>query len=249
MFCFHENVSLVLGMQESLRSFLLNVTQKLIENRITGKYRQFSHGSKQMFLMMLNNQNTEIENQLDLVTIKDKLTNNKYETYTEWRTDIDKVFARPLPASYSDKEKMKPFRSISNEYVLNKLLKEGQCLTTKDWAEKIVHLRRKIQETLDEPPINVQQFVPSLCNVKAVSQLSVLSQNEISAFMKAAEMCYSEEHHRNMLDIIKEEEPQLNWKSTELRFDINRLRLNTVYRLRDYMKNALKKEGKEYPEE
>ena len=138
---------------------------------------------------------------------------------------------------------------IANEFVLEKLLKQGNCLTMKDWAERIVKLRQKMQSVIDEPPVNIQQFVPSLCNIKAISQLKVLSQQEIDAFMKAAEMCYSEEHHRNMIDIIKEEEPSLDWKTKEFRFDINRLRLSTVYRLRDYMKDALQKEGKQYPEE
>ena len=234
-------------MQNNVRLFLLDVTQKLIENRITSKYKQYSQGSKQIFAMMLVNATQE--NQVDLLSIKDKLNNNKYQSYDEWRADINKVFARPLPASYADKEKMKPFRKIANEFVLEKLLKQGNCLTMKDWAERIVKLRQKMQSVIDEPPVNIQQFVPSLCNIKAISQLKVLSQQEIDAFMKAAEMCYSEEHHRNMIDIIKEEEPSLDWKTKEFRFDINRLRLSTVYRLRDYMKDALQKEGKQYPEE
>ena len=232
-------------MQENTRLFLLDVTKKLMENRITGKYRQFSHGSKQIFAMLLVNPTTET--QLDLLNIKDKLNNKKYQSYDEWRADINKVFAKPLPSSYADKEKMKPYRKLANEFVLERLLKEGNVLTTSEWANKIVKLRRKMQGILDEPPLNIQQFVPSLCNIKAISQLKVLSQQDIDAFMKAAEMCYSEEHHRNMIDIIKEEEPSLDWKTKEFRFDINRLRLGTVYRLMDYMKRALEKEGKQYP--
>lgn len=231
-------------MEEKNKQFLLNVTRELIKNKITGVYNKAPKtGGKQYFALLMLNNNTE--KKMNFTTIQENLENNKYESYDQWLADVNKVLS--TPPSTADKPKQSSFRMEANKFVVNKLLKDGYGLTVAGWADKVVKLRNKIKEITENPPLKVQQFAPLLFNTKTINDMHVLSQKEVSNFLKAAEMCYSEENHLNMLDIIREEEPELQWKQEDLTFDINRLKLTTIKKLQEYMARALKKKGLEYP--
>jgi hypothetical protein len=229
-------------MQEKVRFFLLGVTRELCTNKITARYRKPPPaGGKHAFAMMVKN---IPEKQLDLETIEENLKNNKYESYEQWRADVNKVIEAPIPQA--DK-RTRQYQDLANKYVLDKLLKKWPGLSLAKWADRVIELRRKIKEISEEPPVMIQHHVPTLFNLKAINEMRILSEKEISNFIKAAEMCYSEENHMNMIDIIKEEEPDLQLKTDDIVLDINRLRPTTVSKLQKYMEKTLKDKGLEYP--
>ena len=51
-----------------------------------------------------------------------------------------------------------------------------------------------------------------------------------------------------MIKIIDELQPEIDNGTMEIRLDVNKLNLNTVYTLREYMREALEKKGLKYPE-
>lgn len=222
----------------------------LLNHPITSKYRKLNGGGKgkgKLSMMMFSTQRVQ-EVTLDLETVKQRLDEGKYESYEQWRSDIDKVFASALPAHLDDKPNQKEFRKGAVQYIIEERLKNIKGLDMNNWATQIVELRKKIQRLMDEPPIYVQKLIPTLCNIKAINEMHVLTEHEIDCFIQASEKLYSETHHRNMINIIHDEEPNIEIKKDDVILDINRLRLTTVYKLIDYMKASLEQQGDKYPE-
>ncbi|EAX94593.1 hypothetical protein TVAG_135000 [Trichomonas vaginalis G3] len=222
---------------------------ELINHPITGKYKKLSSGGKGKgkLKLMFSTQRVQ-DDTLDLDTVKTKLDEGKYETLEMWKADIDKVFNTSLPSHLDDKPNMREFRKGAVQYILEEKLRNLETADMNSWAEKIIKIRRKMQSLAEDPPVYVQKCIPSLCNIKSFNEMNVLTQHEIDCFIQASEKLYSEQHHRNMLNIIHDEEPNLEIKQDNVILDINRLRLTTIYKLIEYMKDALEKQGDHYPE-
>jgi hypothetical protein len=103
---------------------------------------------------------------------------------------------------------------------------------------------------LTRPPGKARPFAPSVATVRSAKQAKApLQDRELFRFLQVAgEMLNSEQDQREMIKILTTAHPELETGSPDLQVDVTKLPSQTIFALRDYMRDALSRQGKRYAE-
>ena len=102
---------------------------------------------------------------------------------------------------------------------------------------------------MNKLPPKIKQFTDSLGTARFLRRNKNLpNEKEINNFIKATEMISDEKDQLEMIRLFKEKQPELDNGDLILNIDVASLNNATFNKLRDYVKLALEKQNKKYPE-
>jgi len=102
---------------------------------------------------------------------------------------------------------------------------------------------------MTQPPGKVKQFTPSLGTARTMKQATPFSNDrELQNFIIAGSMITSDDDHREMIRILSTQSPELDNGNSELFIDVAKLNVPTIQALKEFMRSALERQGKKYPE-
>ena len=102
---------------------------------------------------------------------------------------------------------------------------------------------------MTKPPPKVKQVAESLGSVRTMKTTQVMTEKELHNFLIATQMLTSDEHQRELINIVISSQPEMETGKTDLYIDATKLSLQTVTRLKEYMTEALEKQGLKYPDQ
>ena len=117
------------------------------------------------------------------------------------------------------------------------------------WCGQVYDLRTSVTELMTKPPPKVKQVAESLGSVRTMKTTQVMTEKELHNFLIATQMLTSDEHQRELINIVISSQPEMETGKTDLYIDATKLSLQTVTRLKEYMTEALEKQGLKYPDQ
>jgi len=187
-----------------------------------------------------------IEKPIDLSVIRQRLETKYYPNISSFCNDLENVWVC--------------FESISNESIhqiianecrrlLNKLRKHNELHDVPRWCGSVYKIRTSLTKVMSTPPEAVVKFVPALGKARPSKQnTSGMSEREMYNFLLAAESIKSDEHHREMIRILNDFQPEIDSSTTEVSININDLKPDAAEALKNYIRTIIEKEGGHYPE-
>jgi hypothetical protein len=195
-----------------------------------------------------------VTNPQDLNTIRKRLEEGKYETIQSWVDDVETVWTN-CDSYYS----LSSSRSNDRRYFIA-VTTEGRKIFAKEkslfdrlsignWCRSVYELRTEVTDFMTQPPGKVKQFTPTLGTARTMKQAAPFANDrDLQNFIVAGSMLTADEDHREMIKILCEQNPELDNGNPELFIDVTRLNPPTIQALKDFMKAALERQGKKYPE-
>lgn len=188
-----------------------------------------------------------ISNPQDLSTIKTQLIDKKYTSVQKWLDDVEAVWANA--EQYHGKDTPFAIAAAENRRLWGKIKKNIENSAIGKWCGDVYEYRTQITDIMTQPPSKVKQFTSSLGTARSMKQAQpTLSEKEIHNFILASSQLTTDDDYREMINIITEMQPELETGSQELDVDVSKLNINTINRLKEYIKSKLEKFGLKYPE-
>lgn len=188
-----------------------------------------------------------IKNPIDLGTIKERLQQNKYQTFDDFYADVDLVWKNA--ELYNEPETAVYFISTESRRVFNAICRKENLFVISSWCNEVYRLKKKLSDVIQSAPNKIKQHVNNLQNQKQPKQNNTLfTENEMINFVKASKMLPNEECQSDMIRIIDEHQPEIDTGLQTMNIDITNLSLQTMHALHDYMKSTLEHAGLKYPE-
>ena len=234
-------------MNELLRKRAIDVVDRLMSHPSTKPFLSFSLPNEQ------ENQNSpSTESNKSLNSIKQRLVDNKYAKLQAWLNDVEQCWAAlekknaENPTEDSQKELI---LAAENRRLFEKEKRAIDILTAHNWGNELVRLRGKIFELMIDPPPKIKTFASPFINSKNIkANQPSISEHELKCFVEASDLLTSDEDNNEIYRIVSEFQPDLITDSADLWFDVSKLNLQTFNALKNYIKSALEKAGKKYPE-
>ena len=178
-----------------------------------------------------------------------KLKKNHYNDLQDWYNDIENVWSS-AERFFEQNQQFEFLTAVSYQRSLFiKQRKQIDLCFFDSWKKEVYRLRTKFSDLLTTPPPKVRQEASSIIPSHVVKQNTpALTEKQVHQFVQAAEMLKNEEDQLAMIKIIDELQPEIDNGTMEIRLDVNKLNLNTIYTLREYMREALERHGQKYPE-
>jgi hypothetical protein len=194
-----------------------------------------------------------------LARIRRRIQSGFYASVQEWSDDLESIWSSFNASYHSEVEsslldaRMLPFFMVASAEARRLFAKERARLerrTVSSWCRQVFRARTQITELLALPPRRTRPFAPSTGTLRSFAQASgTLTDRELFRFLQVShEVLTSEHDQREMAKIVTAEHPELETGSAELHIDVTRLSPRTVSALREYMRGALARQGKQDPD-
>ena len=116
------------------------------------------------------------------------------------------------------------------------------------WCVELTRLRGKIMNIISSPPPKMKAYFLSQTSGHTQKQsYGLLTEREMHNFVLSSQMM-NEKEQDEIVQIMLEHQPELEVKGEDITMDVTKMKLDTVYSVRDYIKNELEKNGSKYPE-
>lgn len=228
-------------MNELLRKRAIMVMDKLMSHPSTAPFRTISENE---------NKSGSIA---DLNSIIQRLRENQYATLDIWTADVERCW------SHAERKRGK---DIDNQMIVYELMlaeenrrifeKERHILidllSPKNWGTEVVRLRTQIAKIMAIPPPKVLCDPSTCANLAKQEHVETFSEHELHCFVEASQKLETEEQNTELIQIIREMQPELLDASSNNMFDVSKLSVATFKVLRTYVKSELEKIGEKYPE-
>ncbi|OHS95062.1 hypothetical protein TRFO_38757 [Tritrichomonas foetus] len=96
-----------------------------------------------------------ILNPMDLSTVRSKLENNKYHSISEWKSDVQLIWANSK--TYNNSQSL---YGLTAQYLQDKFQKMTKSITDdeiSDWSKKLNNLQKKVKELMISAPTSLPQ--------------------------------------------------------------------------------------------
>jgi hypothetical protein len=164
-----------------------------------------------------------IKSPMDFTTISASLASHKYQTVTDWRSDINLVFDN-AHRYYRDGLIVKLGQAIQAVFEKS-YAKEFDYLTVEDWWRKVMKLSHRVQQ------------------LSSLTSQFPVSKKELKAFIKAAGKLTKPEDHERLLTLLKKEEPEMSFGTGEVNVDLRLLKPSTIRLAHAFIRESLAAEG------
>ena len=229
-------------MDEMLQNAAVNVMKKLLEHPLTIIFLepiQLSEGDSKT-------SEKPTTNPIDLTSIQTHLLNREYTTPQKWIDDVECVWSN-AELNYSNNVHL---TTIAKECrrLFNKIKREIDALMLGTWCVELTRLRGKIMNIISSPPPKMKAYFLSQTSGHTQTQsYGLLTEREMHNFVLSSQMM-NEKEQDEIVQIMLEHQPELEVKGEDITMDVTKMKLDTVYSVRDYIKNELEKNGSKYPE-
>jgi hypothetical protein len=120
-----------------------------------------------------------------------------------------------------------------------------------NWSRALYELRTEVTDLMTRPPGKIKQFTPSLGTVRTMKPpASAIGDRELAQLVAVANDLTSDEDQEEMIRIITAGQPELadgaaDAPAREIVVDVMKLNPTTIQALKEFMKKALERQGKE----
>jgi hypothetical protein len=199
-----------------------------------------------------------IPNPRNLDAIRQSLEEGKYHQIQEWFDDVELVWTNC--DSYYSADSSKQFTTPSDRKYFSVVTTELRRIFAKEkriftqfaignWSHTIYELRTEVTDLMTQLPDKLKQFTSSLGKARTIKQsISTINEKELNILARIANGLTSVEDQKEMIRIVTANQPELDTGEQELRVDITKLSIPTIQTLKEFMKNALQRQGEKYPE-
>lgn len=196
-----------------------------------------------LYITDMFDENTSVPSLIDLHAIKQKLKGREYQTFDEWLADIESVWTNV--ETYSNNALLSSIATDCRK-IFSKIRRNFSISTLSHWRKEVYRLRTRVYDLMGQPPARVKQYAASLGAANTMKQnMPPFTEKEIHAFLASAELMTPEDNSE-MLKIIDEMQPEMDPGTMEIFLDVSKINVQTIYALREYMKQALEKRGEKY---
>ena len=188
-----------------------------------------------------------IQNPKHLKEIYDNLEKKKYKHIKEWYDDVETVWSNA--ELFHGKNTAFGIAAAENRKIFQKEKVLFEESNTQVWCKNVYDTRTYLTDMMNNLPPKIKQFTDSLGTARFLRRNKNLpNEKEINNFIKATEMISDEKDQLEMIRLFKEKQPELDNGDLILNIDVASLNNATFNKLRDYVKLALEKQNKKYPE-
>lgn len=187
---------------------------------------------------------------IDLKKIKEKVDSKEYNEVHEIIGDLEKM--REFIKTHN-KRKDENIRNCT-EYVFELFIKQllKKKLAPKEyWARNLNNTKYNLTELMTVKLHNTKykSLAPSKSSINVIPQKAHnFSDREIQSFIKAFEMLQGDDHHKEMIRLLNEYQPDVDIGEKDIKVDVTRLATETFEAIRHYMRSAITAMGQEYPD-
>jgi hypothetical protein len=196
---------------------------------------------------------------MTLTAIRARLWSDSYERVQDWFDDVDSVWAhyfsysRPGAGDNTDLGAIRGVIGIASDEGRRIFSKEKARFgppAVKGWCDEVYRLRTSLTEMLAQPDGKGKLPAPSVATLRTAKRASaVMTDRELHRFIQiGTEVLSGEQDQREMIRILTTEQPELESGKMEIHVDVTKLPEKTILALKNYMKSALERQGKKYPE-
>lgn len=227
-------------MNEEEKHHAIKIMDKLMEHPITKIYYQIKSAE--------NSENEVSPHTPNLIQIKSTLQDGEI-SFSEWVSQVNSVFQDE--SNFTDKQKKyHPIISKECKTIFEKLLKQLNNDSVKDWCSNIYRFHSEQIKLASHPPRSLFSIANQLDAFKKIDseRLIPVSNAEIKAFQQALTLVQSDDINQGLVNIVTELQPEIKPSNTnQLKIELYKLDLTTFCVMRDYLKAELEKQGDHYP--
>lgn len=188
-----------------------------------------------------------VKNPKYLKEILSNLEERKYKQISEWFDDVETVWSNA--ELFHGKDSPFGFAAAENRRIFKKEKCLFEQLSTPMWCKKVYDTRTYLTDLMNKLPAKIRQLTDSLGSARHLKKnKNALNEKEINNFIKATEMISDEKDQLEMIRLFKEKQPELDNGDLILNLNVASLNHSTFNKLRDYVKLALERQNKKYPE-
>ena len=183
-----------------------------------------------------------------LPSVLTRLTDNQYDSIDAWAKDIDSVWENALQRA-PDQPNVANIVNLCRKLTL-KARRRVDALGVSGWFSQLAAVRRKQLRLAASSPDVVRRVVGDAPDFRAMEGLDFLSEGpmtekRLKEFMLDTNSVESETQLAEMLYIVKDRQPEIDCRGTEVWIDLTKLKYQTIWALDEYMKGALADKGSE----
>ncbi|OHT09652.1 Bromodomain containing protein [Tritrichomonas foetus] len=187
-----------------------------------------------------------VKKPIDISTVIENIEANNYRSLKECVDDVELV--------WNNAEKFYGKKSqiwlLANEVknIFKKLYRPLYVRTIHGYCDESYRLRTKIEKLiLTSPYISSNGEIPNLTDDKRGLIKQLAPEEEMQSLITACEMLTDKEDHQEIKAIIEARQPELIHPGKKTVIMTTQLNPATFREIKNYVKNALKKQGLEYP--
>ena len=184
---------------------------------------------------------------IDLEEVRFNVMNNKYRAVSQMCNDLERIWREMEERNHNSQIAIK----IANECrrLLGKLRAQYDSSVLSQWCNTVYKIRSNLTNEMTQPPAAVTQVIPAIGKARPTKlNPTGMSERETYNFLLAADMITKVEDHREMIKIVNQLQPELESSTMEVNLNVNDLTAQTAQALKNYMRTALERDGKTYPE-
>lgn len=178
-----------------------------------------------------------IKKPMDLGTIRQKIDLGQYKTVHEWRQDMELIWSNSLKYNAKlpfmvaiTKDLRENFRELSNEL---------SDFPETDWYTRLKRLENELHELMENAPEkykarerHTKKLPPLSDEQKSKRKVKPPTQEEIQRLTRDIHNINNEEHLRQIVQVICDNENNYNDKKELLEVNMNNIHIQTFYDLR-----------------
>ena len=188
-----------------------------------------------------------IHNPQDLSTITARLEAGEYKTAQSWLDDVETVWANA--ETFHGHNSMMSVLAREGRRLFEKYIARFHIASPGTWCREVSRLKTRICDILGQPPPRMKAFAPSTAPGSASKLAHVpMTESELDSLVQASEMLVGDEEQNGMAEVIRELQPELDISQHGTLLDVTKLELETLYALREYLRDTLEKRNEKYPE-
>lgn len=188
-----------------------------------------------------------IKTPMDLDTIKTKVENQQYQNLKECTDDFELVWNNA--EKYYGKKS--PVFALANEVhkLFRKFYRPIYIRTVHGFCDEAYKYRTKIENQIFNSPFHGNSSEAQNLSADKKNLIKQLStEEEMQNLITACEMLTDKEDHKKLKEILTEYQPELILPGRKSIILTTQLYPNTFKATKVFLKDALKKQGLEYPE-
>lgn len=188
---------------------------------------------------------TFIKHPIDLGSIYKKLLNNEYNGFHQWDKDMNLVWTNAekfyKKNSYIGALADELRKHYEKEHQKLKVLRIAK------WSRVVIGFRTELEQLFDQVPPILGTLAQKNDRESADQQLKQFSEEELNILIRMIGYLKESTDSQNMAKIILLYQPETKINESPFEIDVNDLKLETLYSLRDYVSFRLAEMNLAYP--
>lgn len=179
---------------------------------------------------------------VSLPAVAKRAADGQYDSLDAWAADIDAVWESVARGSANDSTVLNAISFCKK--LLERERRRIEELNVARWCARITELKQKHMNLMITLPDVVRRVVAEDPEYKAIEAADLMgmepmTEKQLKRFMSDANAITDEAHLAEMLYMVKDRQPEIDCRGTEVWIDLTKLKYRTVWALSEYMKGVL----------